>query len=203
LTTTSFAVSMIRSSLHTHWWVLALRGLLAAIFGLSTFIMPASSLLVLITLFAGYCLFDGILTLWTAARSNRRETRWWSLILEGIISIVAGVGALAWPGLTSLLLLYLIAFWAIATGVFETLTAIRLRRELTGEWVMVLGGLLSIVFGVFLVTRPLAGVLLVTWWIGAYAFGFGILLAILAWRLRRHQQQTDTSWHPSHSSSMA
>ncbi|KUG08899.1 HdeD family acid-resistance protein [Solirubrum puertoriconensis] len=184
---------MIRSTLHTHWWILALRGLLAVMFGMATFLLPAFSLVILITLFAGYCLFDGILTLWSAARIHRDESRWWSLVVEGAISILAGVAAMVWPGLTSLVLLYLIAFWAIATGVFEIITAIRLRRELTGEWVMVLGGLLSVLLGVFLIVQPRTGALLVTWWISAYAFGFGIVLAVLAWRLRK-QQTPPRNW---------
>lgn len=180
---------MLTSALHAHWWVLALRGLLAAIAGLVLLLFPSLSLLLLITLIAGYCLFDGILSLWAAARSSREEPRWWTLLLEGIVSLLAGIAALAVPGVTALVLLYIVATWAVVTGILEIVTAIRLRRQLTGEWALILGGVLSVLAGLYLFLRPEAGVIALGWVLGAYAFGFGILLAILAWRLRRHKGQ--------------
>ncbi|WP_052732473.1 HdeD family acid-resistance protein [Hymenobacter terrenus] len=176
---------MMLSVLHTNWWVLALRGLAAVIFGLLTFLMPALTLLMLVSWFGIYCLINGILTLITAFRRSRGQPRWWALILEGVAGVLTGVLTLLWPGVTSLLLLYLVALWAIVTGFLQIGTAIRLRKQLTGEGILILGGLLSVVFGLVLLFSPVTGALVVTWWIGAYIFVIGITLSILAFRLRR------------------
>jgi uncharacterized membrane protein HdeD (DUF308 family) len=107
------------------------------------------------------------------------------LLLEGILGVVAGIVTFFWPGLTALALLYLIAAWAIVTGIMEIAAAIRLRREMVGEWALILGGALSVLFGVLLVVIPArAGLLSLTWLIGAYAVVFGVLLVILAFRVR-------------------
>jgi len=176
---------MIQFGLSSNWWVMALRGVAAVVFGMLTFLMPGLTLLILVSLFGGYCLVNGILTLIAAFRRARDQPRWWALALEGVASLVAGGVTLFWPGLTSLALLYVVAAWAIITGLLQIGTAIRLRKQITGEWVLIASGLMSVVFGLFLVFMPLTGALVVAWWIGAYAFAFGILLAILAFRLRR------------------
>ncbi|UPL48831.1 HdeD family acid-resistance protein [Hymenobacter sublimis] len=176
---------MLQSVMYSNWWVMALRGLSAVLFGLLTFLMPGLTLLVLITLFGAYCLVNGVLTLITAFRGGRNQPRWWALVLEGAVSLVAGAVTLAWPDLTSLVLLYVVAIWALVTGLLQIGSAIRLRKHITGEWVLMAGGLLSVLFGLILMTRPIAGALVIAWWVGAYAFAFGILLAILAFRLRR------------------
>lgn len=111
------------SILHTNWWLLALRGLLAVIFGLVTFLVPGLTLFVLVSLFGGYCIVAGILTLLAAFRRGRAQRRWWELVLEGAASIVAGVLTLVWPGLTLLGLLYVAAVWAIVTGLLQIGTA--------------------------------------------------------------------------------
>ena len=176
---------MTRFGLSSNWWVLALRGAVAVVFGLLTFLMPGLTLLILVSLFGGYCLVNGVLTLVAAFRRARDRPRWWALALEGVASLVAGMVTLFWPGLTSLALLYVVAAWAIITGLLQIGTAIRLRKQIMGEWVLVASGLMSVAFGLFLVFMPLTGALVVAWWIGAYAFAFGILLVILAFRLRR------------------
>ena len=176
----------IPSVLHTNWWLLALRGLAAAIVGLLTFLNPGLTLFVLVSLFGGFCIVSGLLTLVAAFRRGREQPRWWALVLEGLVSIIAGVLTLVWPGITLLGLLYAAALWAIVTGVLQIGTAIRLRKQITGEWVLLLGGLLSVVFGGVVLLSPRAGALAVSWWIGSYIFTQGIVLAILAFRLRRH-----------------
>ncbi len=177
-------------ALTRNWWTLALRGLLAVLFGLAAFIWPGITLLALIFMFGTYVLLDGIFAL-VAAFSRRDETTgkryWWALLIEGLLGIAIGIVTFIWPGITAFGLLYLIAFWAVVTGVFEIVTAFRLRREIRGEWLMALSGVLSIAFGLLLAAYPLSGALSVVWLIGAYAIAFGVLMIVLAFRLRgRH-----------------
>jgi uncharacterized membrane protein HdeD (DUF308 family) len=167
-----------------NWWTLALRGLVAVLFGIAAFIWPGITLWALVTLFGAYALVDGIFALVAAFTRNVERQRWWALLFEGIVGVGVGILTFMWPGLTALGLLYLIAFWAILTGVFEVITAIRLRREITGEWIMALIGVLSIVFGVLLVAHPLAGALSLVWMIGAFVLAMGVLMIALAFRLR-------------------
>lgn len=181
------------SVLHTNWWLLALRGLLAAIFGLVTFLVPELTLFVLVSLFGGYCIVSGILALVTAFRRGRTQPRWWTLVLEGAASIVAGVLTLVWPGRTLLGLLFVAAVWAIVTGLLQIGTAVRLRKQITGEWLLLLSGALSVAFGAVVVVWPGAAALAVSWWVGSYLFAAGIVLAILAFRLRRHAGHVRTS----------
>ncbi len=168
-----------------NWWLLALRGLAAVIFGILAFIWPAMTLLVLVYLFGAYALANGILALVAAFRAPKGYPRFGSLIFDGIISIGAGVVAFARPGITALALLILIAIWAIATGIVEIVSAVRLRREISHEWLLILAGIVSVLFGVVLLAQPGAGALVLVWWIGAFAIVFGILLVSLAFRMRR------------------
>jgi len=171
--------------LSRNWWALALRGLAAILFGILAFAWPGITLFVLIVFFGAYMLVDGIFAIVAAVRAAGEEARWWLMLLEGVLGVVVGLVAFFWPGLTALALLYLIAAWAIVTGIMEIAAAIRLRREMVGEWALVLGGALSVLFGVLLVVIPArAGLLSLTWLIGAYAVVFGILLVVLAFRVR-------------------
>jgi uncharacterized membrane protein HdeD (DUF308 family) len=167
-----------------NWWALAIRGVAAIIFGILAFVWPGITLAALVLLFGAYAITDGIFAVVAALNAAGRERRWWALLIEGILSIIAGVLTFILPGITALFLLYLIAFWAIVTGVFEISTAIRLRKEITGEWLMALSGIASVLFGFLLLMFPGAGALAVIWWIGAYTLVFGVLLLSLAFRLR-------------------
>lgn len=171
-------------ALARNWWAVALRGVLAIIFGVLTIMWPGVTLLVLIALFAAYAFVDGIVAVVVAIASRGENQRWWAVLLEGIAGIILGLLTFFYPGITVLVLLYFIAAWALITGVLEIVAAIQLRRVLTGEWVMILGGIASIIFGLLLVFFPGAGALGLTWLIGAYALAFGILLIVLAFRLR-------------------
>lgn len=183
------------------WWVLALRGLAGVLFGLAAFVWPGITLLALVTLFGVYALVDGILALVTALTRDTGRRNWWALLAEGLAGIAIGIVTFIWPGITAFGLLYLIAFWALVTGVFEIITAIRLRREIAGEWMMALAGVLSIAFALLLVIYPLAGAMSVLWIIGSYAIFFGVLMIVLAFRLRHlqdsggHLHQTPSPAH--------
>jgi uncharacterized membrane protein HdeD (DUF308 family) len=174
-----------------NWWALALRGLFAVLFGLAVFIWPGLTLLALVALFAAYALVDGVFSLVAAVRAAGRQARWWPLLLEGVLGIAAGVVTFLWPNITALALLYLIAAWAIVTGVFEIVAAVRLRREIEGELLLGLAGLASVIFGILLILFPGAGALAVLWLIGAYAIGFGILLIFLGFRLRGMRDRSE------------
>lgn len=167
-----------------NWGWVMLRGVAALIFGLLTLFNPGITLVVLVILFGAYALVDGIFTIISAFANRRGERRWVALFVRGIVGVAAGIVTFAMPGITTLVLLYVIAAWAVITGIMEIITAIRLREVLRGEWVLILAGVLSILFGILLFSVPGAGALTVVLWIGAYAMIFGILLILLAFRLR-------------------
>jgi uncharacterized membrane protein HdeD (DUF308 family) len=167
-----------------NWWAIALRGLVAVLFGIATFMRPHITLWMLIALFGAYALVNGIFTVIEAFRRDVSRERWWALLFEGVVGVVIGVATLTWPGLTAMGLLFLIAFWAIMTGVFEIITAIRLRHEIRGEWMMALIAILSMAFGFLLVAFPATGALSVILIIGAFAFATGALMIALAFKLR-------------------
>jgi uncharacterized membrane protein HdeD (DUF308 family) len=167
------------------WWILAVRGAAAVIFGLLALIWPQITLLALVLVFGAYALVDGVFALVAAARGRQLAggSRGW-LVLEGLLAIGAGIVALLWPGITALALLWVIAFWAVVTGVLEIVAAVRLRRVLDNEWLLVVAGTLSIIFGLILMIWPGSGAIGLVWLIGIYAIAFGIVLGGLALRLR-------------------
>jgi uncharacterized membrane protein HdeD (DUF308 family) len=167
-----------------NWWAIALRGLVAVLFGIAAFVWPGITLWALVAIFGAYALVDGIFAVIEAFRRDVVGERWWALLFEGFVGIAIGILTFAWPRLTAMGLLYLIAFWAIVTGVFEVITAIRLRHELRGEWMMALIGVLSVAFGFLLVAFPLAGALSVVLIIGLYAVVTGALMIALGFKLR-------------------
>jgi uncharacterized membrane protein HdeD (DUF308 family) len=169
-----------------NWWAIAIRGIAAILFGLCAFFIPGAALWALVILFGAYALVDGLFAIVAAVRAAQSHERWAQLLFTGIFGVI--IAAITWfaPGVTALALLYVIAAWAIVTGVLELVAAFELRRHLEGELWWVLAGLCSIVFGLFLIWRPGAGALAVLWLIGAYAIAFGVFLLGLAFRLRRH-----------------
>lgn len=171
-------------AISTNWWALVLRGLVAIIFGILAFLWPGITLTALVFVFGAYAMVDGIFAIVAGAKAPAEQKRWWLLILEGVVGIAAGIIAFVVPGITALFLLTLIAVWAIFTGVFEIMAAIQLRKQIKGEWLMVVSGIASVAFGGLLLYNPAAGALAVVWIIGAYAVVFGILLLALGFKLR-------------------
>ena len=166
------------------WWVLMLRGILAVAFGVLTWMQPGITLAALVMLFGIYVLADGVLGVWTAIAGRKELDHWIALLLWGLIGVGVGIMTFLAPGLTALMLLFYIAIWAIATGIVQIIAAIRLRKEIEGEWLLGLGGLVSLAFGVILVSRPGAGALAVLSIIAIYAVIFGVILVILAFKAR-------------------
>jgi uncharacterized membrane protein HdeD (DUF308 family) len=171
-----------------NWWLLALRGVAAILFGVLAFILPGITLVGLVLLFGAYALANGILSFALAFKSRRQR---WSLIFGGIISIIAALITFFVPGITALGLVLLIAAFAIANGITEIAAAIRLRKVITNEWLLVLAGVLSIIFGILLSLMPGAGALVLVLWIGAWMIVMGILLLVLAFRVRSWGELTD------------
>ena len=179
------------TGLSNNWGLLALRGLLAVLLGLAAFVWPGLTIMLLITMFGAYALVDGIVTVVAAATRRGGRRHWWSLIGEGVIGIVVGLLAFAYPGLTAISLIYVIAAWAVLTGIFEIAAAIRLRKEMEGEWMLALTGVISLLFGVMAAAYPVAGATSLIWLLGFYALAFGVLLITLAFRLRSRRERPD------------
>jgi uncharacterized membrane protein HdeD (DUF308 family) len=166
------------------WWLLVLRGVLAVAFGILAFVKPDITLAALVLVFGAYALTNGIFTLGVALRAPKGTPGKGALVFLGLLGAAAGVLTFFYPGITALSLLVVIAWWAILTGILEIAAAVKLRKELTNEWVLILSGALSVVFGVLLIAKPNAGALSIIWLIGIYAVLYGILLLALAFRLK-------------------
>jgi uncharacterized membrane protein HdeD (DUF308 family) len=171
-------------TLTANWWALALRGLVAVLFGSLTFFLPGITLVTLVLLFGAYAMVDGVFNVIAFFRVASHQ---WALLIEGVVGIFAGVITFAWPAITAFALLYLIAFWAILTGIFEVVAGIRLRKTIANEWLLLLMGFLSLLFGLLILFAPGTGALAIVLWIGAYALVFGVFLLVLAFRLRGHR----------------
>ena len=166
------------------WWTFILRGLLAIAFGVLAFIAPAWGLAILVALFGVWALIDGIASLWTGIRTRRVARNWWLEIIEGVVSVLAGLIALALPGFAAGILLLLIAAWAIVTGALQIWNAIRLREQIQGEFWLGLAGAASILFGILIFLFPAQSTLTLVWLIGSGAIVIGAFLILLGWRLR-------------------
>jgi uncharacterized membrane protein HdeD (DUF308 family) len=183
-------------SLSRHWWAVAARGVAAVLFGLMALVWPGITLIALVILFGAYAIVDGSSTLLAAMRGrNAADTgpggRGW-LIAQGVSGIAIGVLALVWPGITALALLWTIAAWAVVTGGFQIVAAIRLRRELHREWLLALSGVLSVVFGLLLVIWPAAGILALLTLIGVAALAIGVTLLVFSFQMRHRRADVPT-----------
>jgi uncharacterized membrane protein HdeD (DUF308 family) len=186
---TTMAASMARS-----WWTFIVRGVLAVLFGLVCLFFPPVAILALATLFGFWLLLDGISAL-ASAWQTRGHGQWWLALLEGIAGLVAGFLAIVWPVITAFVLVLFVGVWAIMTGLFEIWAAIRLREQIKGEFWLGLAGLISVLFGLYVIIFPGSGILSVLWLIAIFAIAFGVSLIGLGWRLRgindrmRHEGQ--------------
>ena len=170
------------NALTTNWWAWLIRGILAIIFGVIAFTQPTTTALALVYVFGIYAIAEGILNIW-AALSGKADSRFW-YIIWGLISIIAGIIAFANPILTGLTLVIVIGAWAIVTGIFEIIAGIKLRDEIEGEFWLILGGILSVIFGILIWRNVAVGALTIVWLIGIYAILFGITLIALALKVK-------------------
>jgi uncharacterized membrane protein HdeD (DUF308 family) len=175
---------MLRSAaLARNWWAILIRGIAAVIFGVIAFLLPAQALSVLVLLFGAYLLVDGVFAIVAAITAAARHARWGLLLLEGVVDIIVGLIALVVPAAAVIGVVWLTAAWAVVTGGLMLAAAFGLHRA-HGNWLLGLGGIISIVWGVLLWLWPLVGAIVLTLWLGAYALIFGIAMIAFALRLR-------------------
>jgi uncharacterized membrane protein HdeD (DUF308 family) len=171
------------------WWKLLLRGLIAIAFGVYTFTNPAMAITTLVLIFGFYALLDGVLAVWAAFAGKSENEQWWVVLIGGLLGIGLGVFTFMAPGITALSLLFIIAIWAVGTGVLEIVAGVRLRKEIDNEWLLVLTGIVSVLFGGALIWSPGAGALSVLWMIGTFALIFGVLFVILSFKVKGLRNQ--------------
>jgi uncharacterized membrane protein HdeD (DUF308 family) len=191
--TTINSASEVRSgsageTLVQNWWLFTLRGVLGIVFGCIALIFPGPTMLSLVIVFSAYMLVDGVAGIISAVRAMRRRDRWGLLVFEGLLNVAVGIIAFLWPGITVLAFVLLVAAWAIVSGALMTAAGFRLNID-HGRWWLVLGGLLSLVYGALLIATPLIGAIVLTWWLGAYALAFGVALVIFSFKLRSRQHE--------------
>ncbi|WP_340694004.1 HdeD family acid-resistance protein [Hyphomonas sp.] len=175
--------TIIEQFLTVTWWAMLLRGIAAVLFGILSFAWPEISLQTLMIVFGVYVIMDGAFLVGAAFKGG--VSRYWLLLLNGVLGIGAGVIAMAWPGLTAIVLVFVIGWWAIFSGIVAIVLAIRVRREIENEWLLILSGILSVLFGAALLIAPGAGALALIWLIALWALVFGALMIVLAFRLRK------------------
>jgi uncharacterized membrane protein HdeD (DUF308 family) len=167
-----------------YWWILLVRGVLAILFGIIALAAPGIALLAFIYVFAVYAILDGITAIVVSIQQRSSLRTWWMLLLEGILGLIFGILALAWPGETAVVLLYLVAIWAVLTGLMEISSAFVVPGSVGQRWGVGLAGLLSIIFGIILIVHPGAGLLAILWLVGIYAIVFGLSLIVYAFQVR-------------------
>ena len=177
------------AALARNWWLIALRGVVAILFGILAFVAPGAFVLSLVLFFAAYMFADGVFAIVGAVRAAQRHERWGFLLLEGIVDVIVGVAAVLVPAAAVWAFVLLLAAWALVTGGLMIAAAFRLHLHY-GRWWLVLGGVVSILFGAALLINPGMSTLVLTWWIGSYTFAFGVLLLILAFKLRSQHGST-------------
>ena len=175
---------MLAKLLSRGWWMLLIRGIVAVLFALLAFTRPGITLAALISLFGAFVLVSGAVAMWHAYAARKESSQWWVVLLEGLAGVVIGLIMLRSPGLTALSLVFVIAAWAILNGLFEIIAAIRLRKEIEGEWMLILAGVVSVLFGIWLAARPGAGALGMVWLIALFALVLGVIQIMLAFRVR-------------------
>jgi uncharacterized membrane protein HdeD (DUF308 family) len=184
---TSVDPSAMSSVLADNWWAIAIRGVLAIVFGFIALFLPGATMLSLVLVFAAYAFADGVFGIIAAVRAARAHERWGLLVLEGVVNIVTAAIAILWPGITVVAFVLLVASWAILSGGLMLAAAFRLQID-HGRWWLALGGIASLIYGALLVAAPAIGALVLTWWLGAYALIFGVSLVVLAFQLRQRRR---------------
>ena len=172
-------------TLAKNWWVFVLRGVVGILFGVLAYMWPGITLVSLVLLFGAYALVDGVFAVVGAITGRKEHDDWVLMLLLGVVGIAVGILTYRSPGITALALLMYIAAWAFAKGVLEIVTAIKIRKEVEGEWALALSGALSVLFALFLLWNPGAGALGVIWVIAFYAIVFGVLSILFGFKIKK------------------
>lgn len=173
-----------KRSISREWWLIGLRGLLGVIFGIVVWAWPIDAVKIFAIVWGIYMLIDGVVNLFSGWRLQQNGLKWWPYLLFGGLGILVGLLAVIWPGITAVALLYLVAIWAIVGGISQIVASVRLHQVLEGDWLLLFVGLLSIIFGLLLFLRPLAGLVAIALIIGFFAIITGLIWLVLAWRMR-------------------
>jgi len=171
--------------LRNHWWALVLRGVMAILFAIITFAVPGITIAVLVTIFGFYALFDGVFAIVSTIKAVQGHRRWGAFLFEGVVGILFGLYAIIFPIGAAAAFMTFVAVWAVFTGILEIMAAIRLRRHIQGEWILILVGVLSILLGSVLLAAPVSGAVFLVWVLASYGLIFGVLLITLGFRVRR------------------
>jgi uncharacterized membrane protein HdeD (DUF308 family) len=160
------------------------RGIVSVIIGIIAIVWPGVTISTLIGLFALYALIDGATNLYLAYNRHLGRNPAWGQLLQGVLGILAGIVTFVWPAVTAQLLIFFIGTWAIFNGILQIVAAVRLRKIIRGEWLLALGGAMSIVFGAVVIGRPGVALVGLSWSLGVFAVLSGLLLIALGIRLR-------------------
>jgi uncharacterized membrane protein HdeD (DUF308 family) len=173
------------------WWMLLIRGIVAVLFGILAITWPGLTLATLIIFFGAFALVHGVFAVIGSIAGRKEADDWWLVLLEGILGIIIGIMTFAWPALTGLVLAYFIAAWALINGILRIYGAIKLRRVIEGEWLLIISGIIGVLFAIFVFARPLAGALAIILFIGIYAIVLGLLGIILSFRIKGWQEKAE------------
>jgi uncharacterized membrane protein HdeD (DUF308 family) len=166
------------------WWMLALQGIVALLFGALALLLPGLTLLWLVALFAAYAIITGAVALWGAVKNRTMDKAWWLMLILGLVGVAAGALAVVYPDITALALVLLMGANALVTGALEVAMALRVRKAVRNEWLLIVAGVVSILFGAMVLIFPGAGALALVWLISFYAMLSGVLLLSLAFRVK-------------------
>jgi uncharacterized membrane protein HdeD (DUF308 family) len=174
------------SAIRGVWWLVLIRGILAILFGLFALFAPRTALLALVFVFGAYAIIDGITAIIAGIRHRKEESHWGWHVFQGVVSLIAGIVAFTWPGVTVLAILFVIAFWSIVNGVGQIVESFTMRKMGASTWGWILaGGIVSVLFGIVLFAQPGAGLITLLWLVGIFSIVFGVILVVWALRLRR------------------
>ena len=172
------------SVVRDNWWVVLVRGIVAILFGLMAIFSPASTAIALVLVFGAFALVDGVMALYLGFKRKGFDGSWWTWVLDGLASIAIGLMAFFWTGATLLVMVLWIAAWAIVVGIMRIIGAIRLRKEIEGEWALILSGALMVIWGMALVFFPPAGAISLAWTMGIFSLIVGVMMVILSFRIK-------------------
>jgi uncharacterized membrane protein HdeD (DUF308 family) len=167
-----------------NWWILALRGALAVLFAIVAFLWPVATAFAFVFILAAFAFFEGIFALISAFGWGLPATQRFLLVIMGLLGLAVGVCAVLYPGILAVTLVFVVAWWAIVTGIIQLVVAVEMRKSIPNDWLLVLGGIISVIFGVLLIWRPLAGVLTLAYLFGFYALLYGIMMLALSFRVK-------------------